>query len=176
MSGSAPAPASEKRRALWVLLALSLTLNLFFLAGAAWIKIHRPPHPPNPIARMRYVAGELHLDARHRKAFGQYLAMLRARLRLMHTEVRPLIDEAWAELAKPQANAAEVMALFDKAAKKHRKFQEELTKSTLEFLATLSPEQRLKFVELARRGPRAWERSLFHAKKNPPSAAKPKGP
>jgi uncharacterized membrane protein len=171
----APVAAGQgKRRALLVLLALSLTLNLFFVAGAAWITSNRPMRFANPVARMRYLAAELHLDAQHQKAFERYLRMLRARLQLMHAEVRPLINNAWAELAKPQATDAEVMRLFDEAAKKHRQFQQELTTSTLAFLATLTPEQRQTFIELARRGPRSWSRSIFH-RAVPLRTSKPNG-
>ncbi len=175
MTDAPIAPRQGKRRALWVLLALSLTLNLFFVAGAAWIEIHRPVRFANPVARMRYMAAELHLDAPHQKAFARYLRMLRGRLELMRAEVRPLINDAWAELAKPEANEAQVMRLFDKAEKKHRQFQQELTRSTLAFLATLTPKQRETFVELARRGRRSGSRAIVRSAA-PPTSAEPKSP
>lgn len=174
MTDAPVAAGQRKRRALWVILALSLTLNLFFVVGAAWIAMNRPARFASRVAHMRYVAAELHLDAQHKKAFESYLGMLRARLKAMHAEVRPIINEAWAELAKPQATEDGVMRLFDKAAKEHRRFQEKLTRSTLAFLATLTPEQRAKFIELAHRRPRFWSRSVIH-RTAPSGAAKPEG-
>ncbi len=174
MTDAPTAPGQGKRHALLVLLALSLTLNLAFVAGAAWIKVNRPVRFWNPVARMRYMATELHLDADHERGFERYLRLLRARMELMRAEVQPLVADAWAELAKPQADETQVMRLFDEAAKKHRQFQQDLTTSTLAFLATLTPEQRERFVELARRDPQSWSRNIFH-RATPATAAKSKG-
>jgi uncharacterized membrane protein len=145
-----PAAPSSGRRLIWLLLTVSLTLNLFFVAGAVWIKMHRPA-PMGPIARMRYVGSELNLDAQHRLAFERYFRTLRARLQLMHAEVQPLVNDAWTELASPNADETKVMRLFDEASDKRNAFRRELTKSTMAFLATLTPQQRQKFIELARR-------------------------
>ncbi len=48
------------------------------------------------------------------------------------------------------------MALFDEAAEKRRAFQRDTTAATLKFLATLSPEQRSKFVTLVRERRALW--------------------
>jgi Spy/CpxP family protein refolding chaperone len=45
------------------------------------------------------------------------------------------------------------MQLFEEAAQQRRSFRRELATTTFSFLATLSPEQRAKFVELARQRP-----------------------
>ena len=80
----------------------------------------------------------------------------------MRREVGPTIGAAWAELAKPATDAAAVMQRFDDAAQKRRAFQQQLTTETLAFLAILSPEQRGKFVELARRRPTPWSPQPEH--------------
>ena len=72
----------------------------------------------------------------------------------MHDAVEPLMSDAWSELAKPDTDEVTVTRLFDQAAQTRRSFQHELIPTTLSFLATLSPEQRAKFVELFR--PRPW--------------------
>jgi hypothetical protein len=77
----------------------------------------------------------------------------------MHEQVAPLIGAAWEEIAKPQADAAEVMRLFDEAAEKRREFQREATSQTLDFLASLSPAQRSKFVAVARERRPLWMRA-----------------
>jgi Spy/CpxP family protein refolding chaperone len=70
--------------------------------------------------------------------------------------VEPLMSAAWAELAKPDADQATAARLFDEAGQARRGLQRELLMPTLAFLATLSPEQRAKFVELFRQRPRTW--------------------
>jgi uncharacterized membrane protein len=171
MAGPPAASGSPRRPFFWVLLTVSLTLNLFFVAGAMWIKVHHP-EPMGPVARMRYVASQLNLDPQHQRAFERYFRTLRARLRLMHAEVQPLVNDAWNELAKPDADEAKVMQLFDEASDKRRAFRRELTKSTLAFLETLTPQQRQKFIELARRPQRLFHRAARLARPpNPPSAS-----
>ena len=145
-----------RRHLLRTVLVLSLALNLFFVAGALWIRLHAPPPPASPEQRLQQMAGELGLDARQREAFGHYSLGMRQRLDSMRDAVRPLVADAWAEVAKPQADETKVMRLLDEAAQKRRDSVRELTTTTLSFLATLSPEQRAKFVALARERPRPW--------------------
>jgi Spy/CpxP family protein refolding chaperone len=78
----------------------------------------------------------------------------------MRASVEPLMNRAWSELAKPDADGTDVMRLFDEAAEKRRGFRRELAASTLSFLAILAPEQRAKFVALARQRP--WEQGHPH--------------
>ena len=151
------------RRQLWrVLLALSLALNLFFVAGALWIRIHAPAPPISPAQRLEQMAGELSLDPQQKAAFTQYSQTMRERLQSMHQAIRPLIGAAWSELAKPQADENKVMQLLDQAAQTRRHFVSGLTTTTLAFLATLTPEQRTRFVALVHRGPRPWSPPRHH--------------
>jgi len=82
----------------------------------------------------------------------------RTRTEKMHEQVAPLIGAAWEEIAKPQADAAQVMRLFDEAAEKRREFQREATAKTLDFLAILTPAQRGKFVAIAHQRRAPWLR------------------
>jgi uncharacterized membrane protein len=138
-----------------ILLIASLVLNLFFVAGAVWIHLHAPP---SPAARFAEMADELKLNAKQSAAFQDYVRALRARGELMRQATEPEISAAWAELAKADADPAKVMQFFDAANEKRHAMQRDLTSQTLAFLATLSPEQRAKFVAIwrERRGP------LFH--------------
>jgi Spy/CpxP family protein refolding chaperone len=58
------------------------------------------------------------------------------------------------------------MHFFDQAAQARRGFQREMVTTTLSFLATLSPEQRAKFVQLFHQRPRSWGQP-------PPQASSP---
>ena len=79
-------------------------------------------------------------------------------------QVAPLFGAAWEEIGKPQADAAQVMRLFDEAGEKRREFQREAIGQTLAFLAILSPAQRAKFVAIAQE---RWTRGrASHAAKH----------
>jgi Spy/CpxP family protein refolding chaperone len=138
-----------------VALALSLAVNLCFVAGAIWIRIQGPPPPFNPEERLARIGGELALDPAQRQAFERYSAAVRTQMQQMRGAVEPLMSAARAELAKSDADEATVGWLFDEAAQTRRSYQHELLTKTMSFLAILSPEQRARFVELFHQRPRS---------------------
>lgn len=138
------------------LLALSLALNLFFVAGALWIRIHAPPRPISPEQRLEHMASELRLDPQQKVAFAHYSQAMREHMQAMRDAVRPQIAKAWSEVAKPQADEIKVMQLLDEAAQTRHHYVHDLTATTLAYLATLSAEQRTKFVALMHQGPHPW--------------------
>ena len=152
-----------RQHLLWVALALSLALNLCFVAGALWIRFQGPPPPFSPEERLARVGSELALDPAQRQAFERYSDAVRTQMQQMHEAVEPLMSAARAELAKPDADEATVARLFDEAAQKRRGYQRELLSKTMSFLATLSPEQRARFVELFHQRPRSWEPRPQHS-------------
>jgi Spy/CpxP family protein refolding chaperone len=105
------------------------------------------------------MAAQLDLDPQQRIAFNAYAAAMRARTEKMHEQVAPLIGAAWEEIAKPQADAAQIMRLFDEAAERRREFQREASAQTLDLLAILTPAQRSKFVEIVRERRPLWMRA-----------------
>lgn len=158
-----PATGNAARQHWWkALLAFSLALNLFFCVGALWIRVHAPVSMPTPADRFEQMSGELGLDSAQRQAFVHYSQTMRQRLQAMHGAVQPLIGNAWSEVARPHADEAKVMQLFDQAAQERRGFMRDLTTTTLSFLATLTPEQRAKFVRLAQQRPRPWSPPSEH--------------
>lgn len=137
-----------------ILLVLSAVLNFCFIAGAAWTRMSAPARWPDLEHRYQRMAAELKLEPQQRAGFDAYVAAMRTRTDRVREQVAPLINAAWEEIAKPQADAAQIMRLFDEAAEKRREFQREATARTVDFLAVLSPAQRGKFVAIAheRRG------------------------
>jgi uncharacterized membrane protein len=131
-------------------------LNLCFVAGALWIRIQAPAPPASPAERLQRIGAELALDPQQRQAFEQYSENVRSHMQQMRATVEPLMSAAWSELAKPDANQATASRLFDEAGQARRSLQRELLTPTLSFLATLSPEQRAKFVELFHQRPKGW--------------------
>jgi hypothetical protein len=135
---SMAARGGVRQHLFWLVLTLSLALNLCFVAGALWIRFHGPPLPIYPEERLQQIEPELALNPQQKQAFDIYAHTVRVRMQSMRDAIEPLIGNAWSELAKPDADETRVM---------------QLATTTLSFLATLSPEQRAKFVELARQRP-----------------------
>ena len=154
MVASVAARGGVRPYLLWLILTLSLALNLFFVAGALWIHFNGPP-VPNAEERLQRIGAQLGLDPHQKEEFEQYTEALRARMQAMRKAVGPLMHNAWAEVAKPDADEAKVVELFDEAGQTRRGFMRELAPVTLSFLAKLSPDQRAKFVELIQQRP--WE-------------------
>ena len=155
MSAATAAPVAAGRgqhrsRLLIAVLVISLVLNLCFVAGAVWYRLHPPPASQTLAQRYQEIASQLDLDPQQRGAFDQYIAAMRSRIDQMRQETEPLMGAAWDELAKPQPDEARVKQLFDEAAERRRGFQRDATGQTLTLLATLSPTQRAKFVTLMR--------------------------
>jgi Spy/CpxP family protein refolding chaperone len=152
------------RRALVILLVVSALLNLCFVGGAAWTRWHADGRWASPEQRDQQMASELNLTPEQRVAFNSYVAAMRARIEKMHQQLVPVFDAAWEEIAKPQADPAQVALLFDFAVEKRREFQREASTQTLDFLANLTPAQRSKFVAIARerRAARLRERPATH--------------
>jgi len=146
------------RRVLVILLIVSAVLNVCFVAGAVWTRWHAPARWASAEQRYQRMAAELNLEPRQRIGFDRYVAAMRARTGKMREQVAPLIGSAWEEIAKPQADVAQVMRLFDEAAEKRREFQREATAQTLDLLAILSPAQRSKFVAIAHERRAPWRR------------------
>jgi Spy/CpxP family protein refolding chaperone len=135
-------------RLVLMLLALSVALNLFFVGGALWVRLHPPALLSFQEQRFHRMASELDLAPQQRTAFNRYVAAMRARTARMHQQLAPLYGAAWEEMAKPQADEAQVMRLFDEASTKRREFQREATNQTLAFLVILSPAQRAEFLAI----------------------------
>jgi Spy/CpxP family protein refolding chaperone len=139
-----------------VLLTLSLALNLFFVVGALWIRIHAPPPPISPEQRLEQMSQELGLNPQQKAASARYWQAMRERMQMMRDAVRPQIAKAWSEVANPRADEVKVMQLLDQAAQTRHHYVHDLTATTLAYLATLSPEQRTKFVALMQKVPHPW--------------------
>ena len=143
----------SRRHLFWVILVLSLALNLCFIAGALWIRVQEPPLPMSPEQRLQQIEPQLALNPQQKAAFDEYARTVRSGMQSMREAVEPVVANAWSELAKPDADEAKITQLFDQAGEQRRASRRELGTATFTFLAKLTPEQRAKFVELARQRP-----------------------
>jgi uncharacterized membrane protein len=104
-----------------------------------------------PAERFAETASELNLSADQRAAFQHFIGEVRQRSRAMREHNQPLIGSVWQELAKPQPDQDAIARAVDQATEYRRGYQKDMTAALTAFLATLSPEQREQFVELAKR-------------------------
>ena len=135
-----------RRRLLTAILAVSVALNVCVIAGAVWSRLHPPPPPPTFTERFHRLEDNLGLTGDQRVAFDRYVADMSARGEQMRHTVEPMMEAAWAELAKPGADQGRVLQLLDDATNQRRSFQQQAVTATLSLLATLTPDQRAKFV------------------------------
>src|SRR6266436_1544017 len=101
-------------RLVWVALALSLTLNIFFVFGLLWFRVAGDPMQ-TPAERVAATANELNLSAGQRGAFQEFVHEVQEHSRLLRESNQPLIQQVWDQLAKPQPDQALIGRLVDEA-------------------------------------------------------------
>jgi uncharacterized membrane protein len=137
-------------RLVWVALALSLTLNVFFIGGLTWSKIEAGRMGTTAAERLAYLGQELNLSPDQVLAFQQFMRVVRLRGRLLHESNEPLLQRIWAEIAKPAPDGALISNLVEQANDNRHGFQKEAAIALMTFMKSLSPEQRAQFAELAK--------------------------
>ena len=147
-------------RLIWIALALSLTLNVFFIGGLVLVKLSMHPPLP-PIERMQRLGRALNLNDDQRMAFDQFVRVIRLRGRFARETNQPLLDRAWTEVSKPSPDEDTLAKLGTEISKNRQAFQQEATTALIAFVKTLSPEQRTKLAEIARGAGDEPTRRLF---------------
>src|SRR5258708_1442756 len=141
-----------------VLLALSLLLNCFVLAGFVWRSWIEPPHlqraggPPGPGARglspLEALAQDLKLDDSQRQmlrpVFEHYADARRDRFR----EIQKVRDAMVAELQKPDFDMAKIDPLIEQITRLRADAQKENMRAIAEMASKLKPEQRDKLHKI----------------------------
>ena len=150
--------AGRGGRLLWIALALSVTLNVCFLAGLAWMHIQRPPPP---IVRMQHFADSLNLNGDQRQAYEQFLGTLRQRGRSVREVNQPLIQDLWSEVAKPTPDTSAIAKLADQINGNRVALLREVSTALDAFIKTLTPEQRAQLAAKAKAPPDEPARRLF---------------
>jgi uncharacterized membrane protein len=145
IAGFTPGRRMPRGRLLGAILAISVALNLCVIAGVVWTR-YNAPEPVGASERFHKLEATLGLDDRQRAAFEAYVAATRARAAKLRQDIDPLLDLAWSELGKPQPDEALILQQLSDASGRWRASQRETVEATLALLATLSPDQRTKFV------------------------------
>jgi uncharacterized membrane protein len=149
-----------RARLVWIALALSLTLNVFFVGGLVWMKLSAHPPMP-PIERMQRIGQALDLNDDQRIALDQFLRVIRLRGRFLRETNQPLLERIWTELAKPTPDDDAVAKLGAEIEQNRTTFSHELTAALMSFVKTLTPEQRAKLAEVTKAAGDPPARRLF---------------
>jgi len=147
----------------WVLLGLSLGLNVAFVGGFVYARFLAPsPASPPPGLAAGYSAApplpvaelvrELQLDDGQRRQFRGMLQETRRAVEPLVREQLGLRDALVGELRKPSPDPAAVERLLERAGSLRAATQKEVVRRTLAFGASLRPEQqqRLRDIVVAR--------------------------
>ena len=140
-----------------VLLALSLLLNCFVLAGFVWRTwiepppLHRaggPPPGPRGMSPLEALAQDLELDSSQRQelrsVFDHYADARRDRFR----EIQKVRDAMVTELQKPDFDMAKIDPLIDQITQLRSDAQKQNMRSIAELASKLQPEQRAKLHKI----------------------------
>ncbi|HUZ75261.1 MAG TPA: periplasmic heavy metal sensor [Stellaceae bacterium] len=140
----------RRPRGLWIALALSLTLNVFVIGGLVWGMLEVQPIEP-PAQRFVAVGRSLDLNDTQRAALRQFGVTAREAVRTLHEGNGPVMQQLWVEMAKPQPDEALISHLIDVSTQNRRDYIKRMSSGLMQFMATLSPEERSRFAALAHR-------------------------
>lgn len=161
MSGETAAerPTGKCGRWLKIALALSLVLNICFVAGPfLWHEVG-----PSPAQRFhRAVIRKLDLSTDQRQAFTDFVTAMRQARHQLHDGNEPLAGSVWNEEAKAAPDQAAISQLIAKADENHRQFLQAASTALATFMASLRPEQRAAFVELVKNRRNRVADQLWH--------------
>jgi uncharacterized membrane protein len=143
---------APRGRLVWLALALSLTLNTCFLGGLIWSHV-ASNRQLGFVERVVQAGAGLNLSPSQHQAFQQFTAAVQERTQRLHEGNQPLFRRIWDEIAKPDADPALIGQLLDQATENRRVYQVGITTALTTFLATLSPDQRAQFMDLAHHHP-----------------------
>ncbi len=148
---------------LWIILAVSLTANVFLVAGALYTLYGKGGWHAKSYADVESIGDRLALTEEQRRGLSALRERAQERrqgMREQRRERRSSRRAAFlAELAKPTFDRDQVLALIgERAAERGGRFAD-MAGELHAYLATLTPPQREQFLAMARE--RGFLRSLF---------------
>jgi Spy/CpxP family protein refolding chaperone len=134
----------------WILLALSLTLNVFFLGGYYYKRNLDQRLAGNEQERSRYIVEKLKFTPEQRQRFQELRQRSRERGRETFRTNRPIIDSMWHEIEQPDPNQAQLDSHIDRLTANRLALQREQMHDLVAFAKGLDESQRVEFLELVR--------------------------
>ncbi len=136
---------------LWILLAASLLLNVFFAGGVIYSKMTAERLRDEPAARLDFVVDELGLGEAERGRLMALRETALARRDEMRREGRHLREELFKEMAKPDFDQARVEQLLRQRSVLFVTFLGGVMAETHDFLANLDAESKREFMAMMKR-------------------------
>ncbi len=134
----------------WTLLALSLALNIFLVAGFFWtrgqITLWRDPE-----ARFEMMSDRLDLTEPQRTELRRVMSALKERGGMGFEAHRAARREILELALQPNPDRGAILARIEETTRERTQAMAEMLDLTLPFLASLTPEQRAKLKELLER-------------------------
>jgi uncharacterized membrane protein len=159
-----------RTKLLWIVLAASLLLNLFFAGGVIYSKMTAERLRDEPAARFDFVVDELDLSEAARGRLMALREAARARWDEMRREGRHLREALFKEMAKPDFDQARVEQLLQRRSVLFVTFLGGIMAETHDFLATLEPERKREFMAMMKREHRFLWRLIRDPKDDGPAA------
>src|SRR5258707_13254561 len=134
----------------WILCALSLTLNVFFLGGYYYKRALDQRLSGSEQERGRYVVEQLRFDSDQRQRFQEFRQRARERQRETSRANRPVIESLWREIEKPEPDPKQLDGYIERLTTNRLTSQREQMNDLMRFAKTLDEKQRVEFLELVR--------------------------
>lgn len=134
----------------WMLLSLSLVLNVFFVGGNLYTSRLVERVAKSPDERARIVAQRLTFDAKQREAFGSLRAKVRTRSQKYRKASRGSAARIWAEIQKDKPSQRVIDRNLRVLSKNRLAFQMQASAIAIDFLARLDRQQKERFLALAK--------------------------
>lgn len=141
-----------RRNLAWILFALSLALNLFFVGGFVYAKYYGPPWGSQrgpwqaPAADARWLEA-LNLDPAQQRSFRQAFREMRQRNAERARELIQVRQRLAVELRRDKYDFAAIDPLLERVARLRIDMQKDGLRTADQVAATLRPEQRERFRE-----------------------------
>jgi uncharacterized membrane protein len=139
-----------RRNLAWILLGLSVALNVFFIGGFFYARHFGPPWGDGPghfDRRDDATLADLNLDPGQQRTARQALRDMRQRNFARLRELRQVRERVIVELRKERTDFAVVDPLIDRVTTLRGDIQKDGLRTAEQISATLRPEQREKFRE-----------------------------
>lgn len=137
-----------KTRLPWVLAAVSLCFNVFFVFGYA--QARSTPKRKTPEDRCRAICARLGLDDRQCTRYIELDALRRSRLAELRKPYAREYDEYWSEVLKGKPDRARLEEIQNKGALLRSRSRAVRTDFLIEALSLMTPKQKAHYARILR--------------------------
>jgi hypothetical protein len=143
-----------------VALALSLAVNLTFVAGYYMRSSLATRLTQSPQERVRFIQEHLQLSQTQQRAFGRYLRQVHIATADMRESNEDIADQLWKELSSQHPDIGALTRYSDQINSNRAAQQHQLLSVTVPFLDQLDADQRAEFLRIVRVQPNPLTRIL----------------